>query len=75
MKTKDAIQLEGSQAALAKLLGISPSAISQWGENIPDTRIWQLKVLRAAWFKNNSPWDGVERRTGPADRRAQAKAA
>ena len=72
MKTKTAIELAGSAAALSKLLEITPGAVSQWGEDVPDTLIWQLKVLRPDWFVDNSPWDGVtERRklNAPVERR------
>lgn len=51
MKTQQAIDLAGNAASLAKLLGITPSAITQWGEDVPKGRIWQLKVLRPAWFR------------------------
>jgi hypothetical protein len=51
VKTKQAIELAGSPKALADLLGITPSAVSQWGEDLPQTRVWQLMVLRPAWFK------------------------
>lgn len=52
MKTQDAIQLIGGSAKdLADLLEITPSAISQWGENIPQARVWQLQTLRPEWFK------------------------
>lgn len=51
MKTKDAIDLAGNAASLAKLLGITQGAISQWGDGVPDKRIWQLKVLKPKWFK------------------------
>lgn len=51
MKTKTAIALATSAADLAKLLEISPSAVSQWGENVPGPRVWQLRVLKPAWFK------------------------
>jgi len=70
MKTKDAIDLAGNAAALAAMLDISQSAISQWGELVPDKRVWQLKVLSPKWFDKKDKWDGItERRTGPADRR------
>lgn len=49
MKTQQAIELAGSSSALAKLLQITPSAISQWGENVPESRVWQLRVLRPEW--------------------------
>ena len=51
MKTQHAIELAGSAANLAKLLGITHGAICQWGEDIPQARVWQLKALRPAWFK------------------------
>ena len=51
METKTAIELAGTAAELAELLGITQSAISQWGEKLPDARVWQLKVLKPAWFK------------------------
>ena len=69
MKTKDAIELAGNAAALAEMLDITASAISQWGAEVPDKRTWQLKVLRPKWFAKRAPWSGIERRTGPADRR------
>jgi predicted transcriptional regulator len=49
--TKDhLIKLAGSQSELAKLLGISQPAVSAWKE-VPQARVWQLKVLRPDWFK------------------------
>ena len=30
---------------------ITPSAISQWGENVPKAREWQLRAIRPEWFK------------------------
>jgi DNA-binding transcriptional regulator YdaS (Cro superfamily) len=51
MDTKTAINLAGSASELAKLLGVSRQAISQWGENLPQQRIWQLQVLMPNWFK------------------------
>lgn len=51
--TKDqAIALAGTSMALAKMLGIQRQAISQWTE-IPQARLWQLKVLRPEWFKKS----------------------
>lgn len=35
----------GSQADLAARLGISASAVSQWDEELPDGRAWQLFAL------------------------------
>lgn len=51
MKTAKAIELAGSRQALADLLdAITLSAISQWGEDVPEARVWQLRVLRPEWF-------------------------
>ena len=51
METKKAVEHAGSATALAELLGITISAVSQWGECVPETRVWQLKVLKPAWFE------------------------
>jgi predicted transcriptional regulator len=50
MLKTEAIQKAGSVTNLAKLLRISQAAISMWGENIPQARVWQLKVLKPEWF-------------------------
>lgn len=51
METKNAIELAGSMTALAEILGISVSAVSQWGARIPQQREWQLRVVRPEWFQ------------------------
>lgn len=51
MKTAKAIELAGSPKELSELLGITPSAISQWGDDVPQAREWQLRYLRPAWFE------------------------
>jgi hypothetical protein len=50
MKKETAIKLAGTQMQLAKLLGISQAAVCRWKENIPQARLWQLKVLKPEWF-------------------------
>lgn len=54
MKTKDAIDLAGSAAALARLLNITQGAVCQWGENVPDLRVYRLKELYPKWFKKKT---------------------
>ena len=55
MLTKQqAIQLAGSQANLARLLGISRGAVWLW-ETIPQARIWQLMLMRPEWFEVIEP--------------------
>jgi hypothetical protein len=51
METKKAIELAGNAASLARLLEITPGAVSQWGESLPTQRVWQLKVIKPHWFK------------------------
>jgi DNA-binding transcriptional regulator YdaS (Cro superfamily) len=49
--TKDeAIVLAGSAAKLSALLGVSRSAITQWGYAVPAKRVEQLKTLKPEWF-------------------------
>ena len=50
MTKEQLIKLAGSQSELAKLLGIKQAAVSQW-KQVPQARIWQLKVLKPKWFK------------------------
>lgn len=50
--TKDeAIAKAGSKAALARLLGISRSAVSQWGAELPPLQHYRLKEIRPRWFR------------------------
>jgi DNA-binding transcriptional regulator YdaS (Cro superfamily) len=50
MEKQQAIKLAGSQSELARILGISRGAVSQW-KAIPQGRVFQLRVLRPEWFK------------------------
>ncbi len=50
METKKAIELAGSVIKLATLLGISRMAVYQWGEQVPQARLWQMKVMKPEWF-------------------------
>jgi DNA-binding transcriptional regulator YdaS (Cro superfamily) len=52
MTKQEIIKLAGSQNALAKILGITQGAVSQWGDKIPEGRYWQLMVLKPEWFKS-----------------------
>lgn len=45
MLTKDAVAHFKGRSKLAKELGISPAAVSQWGEHVPKARQYQLQVL------------------------------
>lgn len=48
MKTADAISAFGSPAELARALQITRSAISQWGDTVPELRAYQIRELLAA---------------------------
>ena len=45
MKTLDAIKHAGGTSALASMLGITPGAISQWGDTVPDARQLLIEKL------------------------------
>ena len=53
MDKKQLIEKAGSQVALAKLLGVSQAAISQW-KGVPEGRLWQLKAIKPEWFMAES---------------------
>jgi hypothetical protein len=53
MNKANAIRLAGSAAELAELFGLTQSAVSQWGEKLPQARVWQLMVLKPRWFKKS----------------------
>ena len=45
MKTDEAIKHFGSATKLALVLGISKSAVSQWGDEVPELRAMQLERI------------------------------
>ena len=45
MKTKQAADYFGSKKKLAAALNISPSAITMWGEEVPELRQYQIEQL------------------------------
>jgi DNA-binding transcriptional regulator YdaS (Cro superfamily) len=47
MKTEDAVKRYGSKAALARVLDITPQAISQWGEDMPELQTLKLEKFEA----------------------------
>ena len=53
MKKQQAIELAGNAASLARLLGITPSAITQWGDDVPKERVWQMRLLKPRWFRKD----------------------
>lgn len=47
MLVKEAAAEVGSMTALAKLLGVDLSVLYRWGEELPESRFYQLEGLRA----------------------------
>lgn len=47
MKTQEAIDRYGSKTAVARKLGITPEAVMQWGEDVPELRAYQLREMEA----------------------------
>lgn len=51
MKKSDAVKLAGSQSDLARLLGITPQAVSKWPPEVPPLQVYRLRELRPRWFR------------------------
>ena len=49
MTKEKAIELAGSASKLARLLGVKRQSVHSWKE-IPEGRVWQLRVLKPEWF-------------------------
>jgi transcriptional repressor of cell division inhibition gene dicB len=45
MKKIEAIDALGGTAKLARALNITPQAISQWGENVPALRAYEIQEI------------------------------
>lgn len=45
MKTQEAAEFFGGKKKLAQALGISPSAVTMWGETVPEVRQYQIQVI------------------------------
>lgn len=43
MKKSDLIAALGSQKAIAEQLGITPSAVSQWEEELPELQVYRIR--------------------------------
>ncbi len=51
MKKCDAVAYFGSQVKLANALGITKSSVSQWGEEVPELRAFQIERLTEGKLK------------------------
>lgn len=53
MKTTDAVKHFNSKSKLARALGINPASVSQWGDDVPDLRAYQIERLTHGALKAN----------------------
>ncbi|MFT6586057.1 MAG: DNA-binding transcriptional regulator YdaS (Cro superfamily) [Cognaticolwellia sp.] len=51
MRTSDVLLHFGSKTNTGKALGISKAAISQWGENVPQLRAYQIEKITGGELK------------------------
>ncbi len=51
MKTRDVAKFFGSKKKLAEALGIQPSAVTMWGDTVPESRQYQIQVLSQGQFR------------------------
>ncbi|MGI2021696.1 Cro/CI family transcriptional regulator [Shewanella glacialipiscicola] len=51
MKTTDAVEHFKGKSKLAKALGINPASVSQWGDDVPELRAFQIERLTAGKLK------------------------
>jgi hypothetical protein len=51
MKTREVADFFGSKKKLADALGIQPSAVTMWGESVPQSRQYQIQVLSKGRFQ------------------------
>ena len=54
MTKTEAVRRAGSQAALARMFGITRAAVSLWGETLPELREFQLRKMKPGWFRRKS---------------------
>lgn len=54
MKTKEAADFFGSKKKLAIALGISPSAVTMWGDDVPELRQYQIERLTKGKLKRSN---------------------
>lgn len=55
MKKSDVLQHFKQGKVLAEKLGISEAAVSQWGEDVPPVRQYQIEVITKGALKASQP--------------------
>ena len=61
MKTADAKKYFGSRTRLAYVLGLTPIAITMWGDEVPELRAYELDDLTNGDLKHKSRFKRKER--------------
>lgn len=51
MKTQAAAEFFGSKKKMAIALGISPGAVTMWGETVPEGRQYQIQIISKGKLK------------------------
>lgn len=51
MTVKEVLDYFGTQAKVAEVLGISQASVSQWGDNVPKLRQFELERLTEGELK------------------------
>lgn len=59
MNKSDVVRHFGSQAEVARALGISPGAVWQWAEDLPEDRQAQIELLTGGRIKADIPNRGM----------------
>lgn len=54
MTKAEAVAKAGGVNKLARLLGVSPQAVSKWPAEIPELRVYQLRVRKPSWFRKTA---------------------
>lgn len=55
MKTEDVVKFFGSKVKTAEALGIGRSAVSNWGEFVPETQQYKIQVITKGKLKASPP--------------------
>lgn len=50
MKVSDAVRFAGTKAELARILGLSPQAVSKWADTLPPLQVYRLREKKPRWF-------------------------
>lgn len=43
MRTDDVVKFFGSKAAVARAIGVTKGAVTNWGEIVPESSIWRVE--------------------------------